>query len=155
MERYDECISKAKQSLLIGEQVLKITFPLLKENKLLLVVLERIHDSHIQMLQGVLTYERERRTIPPFQANFESMCNMLELRLEKKYSPAGKEIELLKIVAQTIKFHKDAVIAFSRKNTLILASDKYVIQKVTPEFVMDAIQQTQKMISAWSRLLTK
>ncbi len=155
MERHDECIAKAKQSLAVGEHVLKITYPLLKESKLLLAVLERIHDAHISLLQGVLTFEREARTIPPFHANFESMWNTLALRLAAKYSSSGNELTLFKTVEQTIKFHKEAVIAFGRKGELILASDEYVIQKITPESVADMLRSTQQMITHWSRLLKK
>jgi len=155
MERHDECIAKAKQSLAVGEHVLKITYPLLKESKLLLAVLERIHDSHTALLQAVLTFEREARTIPPFHANFESMWNTVTLRLATKYSPTGSELTLFKTIEQTIKFHKEAAVAFGRKGDLILASDEYVIQKITLESVSGAMRDTQKIITNWSRLLKK
>jgi len=155
MERHDECIRKAKQSITVAEHVLKVTYPLVKESKLLLSTLEQIHNAHIALMQGVLTYEREMRTIPPFHTNFESMWNVISLRLEKKYSPTGKELQLLKTVEQTIKFHKDSAVAFERKGDFILASDEYVIQKITSEFVAEILRNTQHLVTKWTGLLTK
>lgn len=155
MDRHDECIRAAKQSITVAEHVLKITYPLVKETKLLLSALEQIHKVHTSLLQGVLTYERELRTIPPFHANFESMWNVMSLRLAKKYSPTGDELDLLKKVEQTIKFHKDAAVAFERKGDLVLASDEYVIQRITPEFVQQTLNKTQIVLSKWTGLLKK
>lgn len=155
MERHEECIRRAKQGLTVAEHILKVTFPIVKESKLLLSTLEQIHNSHTALLQGVLTHEREMKSIPPFHANFESMWNAMSLRLAKKYSPTGSELELFKTIEQTLKFHKDAAVAFERKGNLILASDDYVIQKITPEFVQETLKKTQNVQNKWTEILTK
>ena len=85
MEKFQENREKAKKNLKIADHMLGVTFPLVKDTKLLLAVIENIFLSYTNAIAAILYFERAFKRIPPFQETFESKLNMFRERCVEKY----------------------------------------------------------------------
>jgi len=57
MERFLESLDKAKRLIQTADHLSYVTFPLIKEKRLLLKILEDISDSVVYTINAILQYE--------------------------------------------------------------------------------------------------
>jgi len=72
MEQFQEAIQKANQKLKIADHMIFMTYPLVKDSKLLLSIIQNIFLALTNAMSSILYYERLFKKIPSFNDNFDS-----------------------------------------------------------------------------------
>ena len=85
MEKYQEHREKAIRNMQIADHMLSVTFPMLKEPKLLLAITDNIFLAYTNSIAALLHFERLYKKIPPFNENFESKFNMFKEHCVDRY----------------------------------------------------------------------
>ena len=66
MEQFQIERELAKQKIKVADHIISVTYPLVKDPKLLLGVLENIHSALMHCISAILEYDRLFKRIPPF-----------------------------------------------------------------------------------------
>lgn len=121
-----QLINSADKALRIADHMIYITYPLIKENKLLKSVLEQIYGIADNIIKAVLHYEWTFKRIgQPATGLFTSNSRNFEL-LEKcteRYNITSQEIEQLKALIDLRAKHNASSIEFTRKDKLVFISN--------------------------------
>lgn len=123
----------AKKHLSTADHLLTMTYPLVKDPKLLTAVLDNIWLSLQKSLDALLLAKRERKEIPPYQDDPESKLNMLKLRVVNMHEPLKEfadfifEIKLLKSEI------KKAPIEIKKNDDLVICDKNYEVKKLKAE----------------------
>jgi len=147
MEKFQEALEKSRQNLKVAEHMVFVTYPFVKDNKILLAVVENIFLSMTNTMGALLHYERLFRQIPPFHDNYESKLRMFKEKLVRKFRIDQKNLLAMEELKNIILDHKKSPVEFSRANKLVICSDDYSMKTISIESVkvyLSAARQFQK-----------
>jgi len=119
---FTELLNKAEQSIRTADHMVYITYPLIKENRLLKKVLEGLFDSSMCIVQAILSYEYLYKRVELYQdarLNWENFKQKSAIR----FGITTAEIEIIKELFSIGEKHKDSSMEFVRKERIVIMSD--------------------------------
>ncbi len=144
MERFQEARQKALANLKAADHILNVTYPLLKDTRLLLGVLDSIFLSVTNSMSAILRYELFFKEIPPFHDNFESKLTVFQ-QCAQKYSINTEYIKLMREIKDIIVLHRKSKIEFRKQDRFIICSDDYAVTTVTANQLKDYIKKAKEL----------
>ena len=148
MEKLKQLVAEANAQFKKADHLAYVTYPLVRETKLLYAIAEVLYESLHKGVQAVLEYERMYKRIPLVPGTFET-----ELELFKDVSGKygfNRNIVLLMIdLRNLVRAKKDSPVEFVRKDKFVICDDDYTmnvldISKVKA-YVMDAREFIDKL----------
>ena len=132
MEKLTLALASAQKHIRTADHLLTQTYPLVKDTKLLIAVLDNILIAAEEGMNVVLYHERKQKKIKPFHNNFESKFDIFQQKIAS--------LNNLQDFVQTIyeskilsDMHKKSAVEFARKDALVMATDDYHLQSVSFE----------------------
>lgn len=131
MERYQEAREYAKRKIKIADHMLGVTFPLVKDPRLLLAIIENIFLAYTNSIAALLHYERLYKRIPPFRDDsFESKFNMFRERCVIKHKIDKSYLTEIQDIKDIIVAHRKSPVEFKRRDMLVICSDNYRMKTI-------------------------
>jgi len=155
MERFQEEREKAKRNIKIADHMLSVTFPLVKDPKLLLAILENIFLAYTNSIAAILYYERLFKRIPPFHETFESKLNMFREKCVLRYNLDKSYLLEVQNIKEIILEHKKSPVEFKRKDQFVICSDNYRIKSVSVQDIKKYIDRAKLFIEAMDTIVSK
>jgi hypothetical protein len=155
MEKFQEYRELAIKKLKIADHILTVTFPLVKDTRLLLGVIENLFLSLTYSMSSILYYERLFKRIPPFHDNFESKFNMFKERCFKKYNLNPEFISLIKEIKELIILHKKSPVEFTRKDSFVICNGYYRIKTIKIDLIKRYKEKTNLFLEETKKITSK
>jgi len=155
MELFQESLEKAKRNIYIADHMLLVTYPLVKDTKLLLAVIENIFLGYTNAMSAVLHYERNLKLIPPFQNNFESKFNMFRQRCIYKYKIDKNYVLEIQDIKDIIIGHKKSPVEFVRKDRFVICSDNYKLRTINLQEIRKYLNKAKLFIWKIANIISK
>ncbi|MEM2956324.1 MAG: hypothetical protein QW041_02005 [Candidatus Pacearchaeota archaeon] len=136
---------EAKKALRTAEHMVYITYPLLKENRLLLKALEEIYLAVKIAIDLILKREYELKRIKIYS---DSKTNMVifEQKCALRYNFIAEEIEGIKRIINLFERHKLSPMEFARHNKLIIMSDDLRTESITLPILKNMLSIAKKVV---------
>jgi len=154
MEKFQELRDLADKKLKIADHMLTMTYPLIKDNKLLLAVMQNIFLALTYSMGSILHYERAFKKIPPFQDNFTSKFNMFRAKVVEKYGISKDDVKFIQEIKDIIVQHKKSPVEFARKDTFVICSDDYKMKTISIDNMREYLNKTRSFIDLTSRIIS-
>lgn len=148
MEKFQEYEREARQKLKNADFLVTMTYPMVKENKLLIAAAENLADALNLSVLSALAYERLNRRIPPFHTDTESALNSFERDVAPRYKIDKNYIKLITDLNDLVKLHKESAMEFSRKDKLVIASGSYRIKELSQDLMKQNLEQAKRFIES-------
>ncbi len=151
-EKFQKAKDDALKFLKSADHMLTQTYPLVKDPKLLLAVLNNLSISLEHIMSAVLYYDRIYRRIPPFYDNFESKFNIFKL----KSAPMNKLTEMVAFIHEInelVKKHKHSPVEFSRKDAFVICDESYKMKTITIEMLHEYVEKTKGFYSKMEEIV--
>lgn len=155
MEQFQLLRERAKSRLLVADHMLTTTYPLIKDTKLLLVVMENIFLALSHSMSSLLYYDRLFKKIPPFHDSFESKFSMFKERCIHRYNIDKEYLILLQDIKKMMVEHKKSPVEFIRKDKFVICSDNYRMKTITINQLKDYISKTKVFVQRISTIVSK
>ena len=155
MEKFQEVREKAKKRISVADHILSVTYPLVKDTKLLLAVIENIFLAYTNTIGSLLYYERVFKKIPPFQENFESKFTMFKETCIHKYNIDRSYIADIQDLKNIIISHKKSPVEFARKDRFVICSDNYKLKTVSVDELKKQIDKAKLFIQEINNITRK
>ncbi len=155
MEKFQEAREKARRSLKIADHMLFMTYPLVKDNKLLLAVLENIFLSLTSSLGALLYYERTFKRVPPFHDNFESKANLFREKCMDKYKFSKEYLLLMREIKEILAEHRKSPFEFQKENSVVICSDSYHLRTLSVEQIKKYLNKTKEFVKDVELIVSK
>jgi len=155
MEKFQISIQNAKKNIRIADHMLVMTYPLIKDPKLLLSVLENINQAITNSISSILEYERIFKRIPPYQESFDSKLNMFRSKIMSRYGLNQEYLNLILEVNEILREHKKSPIEFSRDDRFVICSENYRMKTVGIPDLKKNIAKTKMFINQIELLVSK
>jgi len=155
MERFQEVREKANKHIHIADHLLSVTYPLIKDNKLLLAVIENIFLAYTNTIGSLLYFERTFKRIPPFQDNFESKFTMFRETCVLKYKIDKSYVSDIQDLKNIILAHKKSPVEFTRKDRFVICSDNYKLKTISIDELKKQIDKAKLFIQEMNNIISK
>ncbi len=147
MERFQQELSEGKRKLMTADHLVSITYPLVKDNRLLLTAADNLFGAAKSLMVSLLHYDEAFKRIPHFRDEYDSMLYWFRARcmpyygLSKEYTAATDDLRAL------LDEHKASSVEFSRKDGLVICSDSYRIRKITVAGLKSYVGVLKRMLA--------
>lgn len=126
MEEFDKTLKEAIRHLHIADHMTYVTFPLVKENRLLLKIFDEIYASIINSINSVLNYEHFCKRInlySNYSNNFDTF-----IRIAKNYGLSSEHLKKIKEIITINNRHKQSSMEFVKKDKVVIMSDNLGVE---------------------------
>ena len=113
-------LQEAKESFERADYLLNVTYPYIRDPKLLLSVLDALEDATIKGVQAVLGFEK---VISSVAKDLNSQITLFKKHCMPKYDK--KILATLSDLQKVQKARKDSSVEFRRKEKYVICSEKY------------------------------
>jgi len=119
-----------KRILRIADHMVYVTYPVLKENRLLIKVLDEIYAAVSRTFDVLLKKEYEFKRIKIYSDNKINMA-VFEQRCASRYNLTNENMAGIKHIMALHEYHKSSPIEFVRQNNFIMMSDNLQTESIT------------------------
>ena len=128
---HKDLFKEAVRTIRRADHLTYMTLPLVKDNKLILVIIENINISMIHGMNSVLEYERYYKRIGPLPQNFNSRFDIFRVKLINKYGISTEEADLIRMLKENIEAHKSSPVEFSRPDKFVICNENYRMKTIS------------------------
>ncbi|MCX8194236.1 MAG: hypothetical protein N3G19_02640 [Candidatus Pacearchaeota archaeon] len=144
MENFIESLNSAEQKIKTADHIIYITYPLIKEKRLLKKTIEELHESASSIIRTLLSYEAFYKRIGP---NETSLTTFKE-KCASRFNISPQELETILELFSLVEKYKDSAMEFVRKDGLVIMNDNLKTESIS-------IDSLKKYLSAIKILLQK
>jgi hypothetical protein len=155
MEKFQESVEKAKKRISVADHLLYVTYPLVKDPKLLLAVIENIFLAYTNSIASLLYFERLLKRIPPFQENFDSKFMIFKETCVLKYNIDKSYIVDIQDLKNIIIAHRKSPVEFARKDRFVICSDNYKLKTISVDELKKQIDKAKLFIQEINNITSK
>jgi hypothetical protein len=155
MEEFQLARQKAHEKFKIADHILTQTYPLVKDPKLLIAVMENLFLSLTNAIGAVLYYERTFKRIPPFVDNFENKFELFKTKCVARHGLNKEYVELISAVKDAVIAHRKSPVEFARKENFVICNDNYKLKTISFEQIRKYIDLTQTFLKETNAIVSK
>lgn len=122
MEKNIENLHKAIGNIRIADHMIYITYPVIKDKRLLIKALEHINDSVVCIINAVLQYEHINKRISLY-ADSKDNLEVFMLKCAQRYNITPEEKTEIRELLTTSESHRKSPMEFSRREKIVIMSD--------------------------------
>jgi hypothetical protein len=145
VEKYQESLQKSIKSLQIADHMAYVTYPIVKDKRLLLKILDKIYESLIGMINSILQYDYLWKRVQLYKdpkSNFQVFKEKSGPRCGISSMEISEIIEILAIIEK----HKKSPLEFARKDKIVIMSDNLRTSVIDIERVKTYLILTKKTL---------
>ncbi len=121
-EKYIESLNRALKALQIADHMTYITFPLIKEKRLLLKILDEIHFSLLNAINSILQFEYLYKRIQLYRDPKENFRTFIE-KCAPRYELTKEQVDMILDIFALEEKHKKSPMEFIKNNKVVIMSE--------------------------------
>ncbi|HKZ33662.1 MAG TPA: hypothetical protein VJ142_00280 [Candidatus Nanoarchaeia archaeon] len=122
MEKFLENVQEAEKNLRTIDHIVYVTFPLIKDKRLLLKVIQDIKGVVTHCITSILQYEYLYKRISLHRDSRENFKTFTE-KCAVKYNISKEEIRLFMELAEFVEKHKASPFEFVKEEKIVILSE--------------------------------
>ena len=146
-------IDEAKRILKIADHMAYITYPVLKEHRLLIKILEQISKALTNSVSAILIHEYSQKRIKTYtdpKLNFDTFKD-----ISTSYGLNEGHIKTIKNVSNLMESHNRSTMEFIRKDKFVIMSDNLQTQDITLDQVKSFLKLSKEIIDKAEKRFSK
>lgn len=120
-----EALEAAEKRVQLADHLLGVTYPLLKETRLLLASAQNLSAGVEYAMTALLVHERRFKRVPAFKESFHSKLTVFKMRVVPRYNISAEFVTFITNLRQLIDEHNESPMEFARKEKLVICSPSY------------------------------
>ena len=121
-EKYIESLNRALKALQIADHMTYITFPLIKEKRLLLKILDEIYSSLLNAINSILQFEYLYKRIQLYRDPKENFRTFIE-KCAPRYELTKEQVDMILDIFALEEKHKKSPMEFIKNNKVVIMSE--------------------------------
>ena len=154
MEKFFENLEKSEKTIQTADHLLYVTYPLVKDKRLLLKILTEIKNATANCMNAVLQYEylygRVKLSSNP-KLNFKKFLEKCCPRYNISETNVKKIIKLFEIVEK----HKDSPFEFVKKDKIVILSNNMNSEIITLEKVKEFLDSSKIILQKAKNIILR
>jgi hypothetical protein len=152
---YKKYREDAKKNIQVADHMLFVTYPLIKDPKLLLAVMENMFLTLTNSMRYLLYYERMFKRVPSFFDTFESKYRLFSEKIIGNYEINEEDLQFLRRIKNILVAHKRSPIEFARRDQFVICSDDYNLEVLGINDIKDYLNKTKKFFYTIDKIIKR
>jgi hypothetical protein len=152
MESFQSLKNNAEQKLKVADHLLGTTYPLVKEPKLLISVVENMFQAMELIMTAVLEYEKNFKLIGNYGNTFEIKFEIFRRKIVTKYNIKQEILEFITDLKSTLDEHKKSSVEFKKKEKYIISDVDYNLRTLTADDLKKKLHKLRIYIDELTKL---
>lgn len=144
--------NKAEHQYDAAFHLLNVTFPLVKDPKLLMGVIQNISASMEHVMDAILAYELQLRLVPNYGDTFQSKFNLFRYKSVRRHDIPSSHITQMMDLNDLIQLHKKCPVEFQRGNKYVLATKDYKLQVVSIKDIKEYLRNAKEFFDRMEQI---
>ena len=145
MNKFMEALASAEKNLRTVDHMVYITFPLIKDKRLLLKVIQELKRIITDCITSILQYEYLYKRINLFRDSQENFRTFTE-RSAPRYGITRDEIKLIRELFDFVDRHKESPFEFIKDDKLVILSENMKTTTLSLEKTKEFLQLTKEIL---------
>ena len=138
-------LDEARKKAQVADHMLTMTYPLVKDPKLLLAVLENVHKSMDYSIEEALTQARQKKEIPTYPNTAQGRFNAYQQHLARKNQTPKELLRTIQDVKETLEEHQQSPVEFRRKESFVICDESYKVRTLTEQTLKKHIKAAKEL----------
>ena len=153
-EKFQENLKEAIRALQIADHMTYVTFPLVKEQRLILKIFDEIYKSIIGCINAILNYEYLYKRITLYKDNNNNMQTFVE-KCAKNYTLNNEQIKKIKEILELNRKHKQSAMEFVKKDKIVILSDSLNTQILNIQIIKQYLLIAKELLMKTNKRINK
>jgi len=123
-------LEEARRMIKTADHMIYVTYPILKENRLLIRILEQINTAIFNIIGMIMQHEYSYKRIKIYSDNRINL-ETFETKCAPRYGISSDYLKGIKELFELIERHKKSPMEFVRQNKFIIMSDDLRTDNIT------------------------
>jgi hypothetical protein len=155
MEEFQFLRDKALEKMKVADHMLFMTYPMLKDPKLLIAVLDNVYSGLDYGMGALLHHERLFKRIPPFKESFPSRLEVFRNQVLPQNNMSPNYVKLILDVKRLLAEHKKSPVSFVKNEKVIICSPSYNVKAVDSELVKRYVFEAKLFVRNVNAIVSK
>ena len=133
-----------------ADHLLSVTYPLVKESKLLVAIVESLNLCIENIMDALIAFHHHNTKTPQSP---ENQWGYFQSKITPYYHISSEYISLIITLREITKQHRHSTVEFSREGKRILCSQDYKLHILTPKEVKEYVTQCKQFLNQVDRLI--
>jgi len=143
----------AKEQIKIGDHMLYMTYPILKENKLIISIAENIYNAMLYSMDALLMYERMYKRILLYPDKFSVKLEILR-KISARYNLSGEIIPIMQDLKIFLDERKNSRVEFAKNDKYVLFNQKQELRSLGIEKLKQNLNISKNFIISIEGILS-
>lgn len=144
-QKFLEYLSEANRIIKACDHMIYVSYPLIKDKKLLIKILIELKKSVAYLINAILQYEYLYKQITLYKdakTNLQNFVNKSSKRFNITNSETKKILDLFEI----IELHKNSPMEFTREDKVVILSENMKKQVITLELTKEFLIMSKEVL---------
>ena len=150
MESYLQFLDDAHKAFRRADHMLYITYPIVKEKRLLLKVLEEIYLSMRGIVNSVLYYDYAFKRIQIYKESSMNLDVFAKV-CAQRYSITPEQVRMIIEIFDLMKQHKESSMEFIRRDKVVIMNENMRIESISVDKLKEylyAVKDTYQKVNS-------
>lgn len=155
MNDYTSLIQESEKSLSVADHIIFVTFPLVKDPKLLLAVIEELFKSLEKAMLSLLNYEYTYKRISTIGESFDARFYIFKSRVVPLYHFNNEVLIIFSDLKEILDWHSKSPVEFRKNNEYVICLSDYRMKTITINQLKGYIPVVKEFISRVKQIVMK
>ena len=146
MENYQELIQKARLQFETADHLLHVTYPLIKDPKLLIGITTNLFNAVDHSINALLQIDYLYNKTPIFKDSFKSRFNLFRSKTVTKHSILKDHINTVTELREIYDAHKKSPVEFPRGDKFVICNSDFSFQTVTTQDIKRQLKKVDSFL---------
>ena len=146
---------RAKQYFNSASHLLKVTFPVVKDPKLLLGVIHHLHLSMEQCLEAILSHDQQLQLVPKSLDTFQAKIAAFRHKSCRRHNIPIELLNALVSLKEIVDLQQRSTMQFPRGPRFVLSTSDYRFKAISVADVQKYSQQAEQLIAVTDQVLSR
>lgn len=152
MEKIRFMLKESNRSLSTSDHLLYMTYPLIKDMKILMSVIENLNRSLVGAMDSLLYYERYYKRLSFIPEDFQSRLELFK-RVAEKYNIDRESVQLIRDIKGICDFRAKSPMEFARRDKFVISDDEFKLKTINYEKIKDYLNKSKVFISKVNKIV--
>ena len=146
MEKFRAYVAEANKAFKTADHLIYVTYPVLKDNKLMATALEHLHSALKNGVAALIYYDAAYKRISVFPSDFSLQFRIFRENTARRYGIGEDACTMISDVTELIQNRRESPVEFSRRDKYVIASQTYKLRMITIEKMKQYIAQAKMFL---------
>ena len=155
MQEIFQLVDKSNKCFKTADHLTYITYPLIKDIKLLINIVENLYRAMVYGMDAILEYDKLFKRISQFPDDFETKTNIFKTSCAKRYNISREHIVMIEDLKNILDYRNKSPMEFIRKDKFVICNGSFRMKTLNYDKVKEYVNNARPFIAKINKILKK